>query len=663
MAKFTLLLALAVAVSPVQKVIQLLDDLKGKVEADLDRETKLMEEYTTWCDEEQNSKEDAITSSKRTIGDLTATVEDSKGQIATLSSTIEEVTGKISEAEAELSEATSLRSKENADFTAAEKELVDTMDSLTRAMSVLKRNLGLLQSSKAKAEISLMASSLSKVVEASWVTDKQRSVLQSLLQSQSEDQDEDLSLAPQATAASYSGHSDGILDTISDMEAKAETSLSTTRKNEMEAAHSFALLKQSLEGEISTMKKQLSEATQQKSATEEDLHAAEGALAETEKTLADDEKYLEELTASCSAKAAEWATRQKDAGEEMAAIAKAKEVLSEGVKVFLQTSSRTRVGEADAALRAQAVKVLSGLAKRFHTFGLIELSSRAKSDPFGKVRGLIEGMIAKLEQEAAAEADQKSFCDEEMSESNAKKATLNGKLDKTAARIAKGEADKAKLTEDIKILEEEIAAIDAGQAEATKVRQAEHEDYLKASSDFKEAAAAVAKAISVLNDYYSSAAFVQVKQAPELGGAQTDIASTITSMLEAAEEEFTKLLADTEAAESAAVAAYEKLSKDNAVGKTTKQGDAAGKAAEVKQLEVALSNYKEDHATLSDEMTAVLNYLDKLKPQCETKVMSYAERKSRREQEIAGLKEALTILTDESAFVQIKTTLRGARRA
>ena len=44
-----------------------------------------------------------------------------------------QVTGKISEAEAELSEATNLRSKENADFTAAEKELVDTMDSLTRA--------------------------------------------------------------------------------------------------------------------------------------------------------------------------------------------------------------------------------------------------------------------------------------------------------------------------------------------------------------------------------------------------------------------------------------------------------------------------------------------------------------------------------------------------
>ena len=42
--------------------------------------------------------------------------------------------------------------------------------------------------------------------------------------------------------------------------------------------------------------------------------------------------------------------------------------------------------------------------------------------------------------------------------------------------------------------------------------------------------------------------------------------------------------------------------------------------------------------------------------------MSYGERKAKREQEIAGLKEALTILSGES-LLQVKTTLRGARRA
>lgn len=65
------------------EVIELLDDLKGKVEADLANEEKLMNEYTNWCDEEANTKEDAITSSKRTIKDLQATIEDANASIQT----------------------------------------------------------------------------------------------------------------------------------------------------------------------------------------------------------------------------------------------------------------------------------------------------------------------------------------------------------------------------------------------------------------------------------------------------------------------------------------------------------------------------------------------------------------------------------------------------
>ena len=42
--------------------------------------------------------------------------------------------------------------------------------------------------------------------------------------------------------------------------------------------------------------------------------------------------------------------------------------------------------------------------------------------------------------------------------------------------------------------------------------------------------------------------------------------------------------------------------------------------------------------------------------------MSYAEKKARREQEIEGLKEALTILSGES-LLQVKASLRGVRRA
>merc|ERR1719389_396264 len=105
------------------------------------------------------------------------------------------------------------------------------------------------------------------------------------------------------------------------------------------------------------------------------------------------------------------------------------------------------------------------MGKQFNSFAMAQLAVRCKSDPFGKIRNLIEGMITRLEKEAAAEATQKAFCDEETEESKAKQADLTGKLDKTNARIAQAAANKAKLEEDIKTLEGEMAEMDAGQAE------------------------------------------------------------------------------------------------------------------------------------------------------------------------------------------------------
>merc|ERR1719284_1660997 len=121
------------------------------------------------------------------------------------------------------------------------------------------------------------------------------------------------------------------------------------------------MLKQNLEMQISTMKKRMSEATTEKAGLEDAKASAEEQLATTKKTLADDEKYVEELKQSCSAKAQEWATRQKDAAGELAAIAKAKEVLEDGVKVFLQVSSKTHAKDEDTS--AKRDRVLSLLAK------------------------------------------------------------------------------------------------------------------------------------------------------------------------------------------------------------------------------------------------------------------------------------------------------------
>merc|ERR1719269_493363 len=320
--------------------------------------------------------------------------------------------------------------------------------------------------------------SLSKIIEANWVNKKDKAKVQSLLQSNSEENDEDLYLQPQAATSGYQSQGSGILDTISDMKDKAESTLSDARKAEMTAAHEYEMLKQSLETQMSTMKKRMSEATTEKSGLEEAKSSAEEELASTKKTLADDEKYLEDLKQSCSMKAQEWATRQKDAAGELAAIAKAKEVLESGVKVFLEVSSKTHSkNDGASAKRDRVISILSKLEDHSYFFTQIKSEARA-GGPFDKVKGLIEDMITRLEKEAAEEADAKAFCDKETSESKAKQAELTATSDKSQVRIEKATATIAEL-------KEQMAEMDAGQAEATSLRNKEHEEYLKASKEYK----------------------------------------------------------------------------------------------------------------------------------------------------------------------------------
>merc|ERR1719163_2107575 len=106
----------------------------------------MMEEFTKWCDEESNEKEDAITSAQRTMNDLSASIEDASGSISSLNSETDELASKISAADQDLAAATKIRDEERAAFEATEKELEETIDTLGRAIVVLKRGqIGFMQ--------------------------------------------------------------------------------------------------------------------------------------------------------------------------------------------------------------------------------------------------------------------------------------------------------------------------------------------------------------------------------------------------------------------------------------------------------------------------------------------------------------------------------------
>merc|ERR1719324_226495 len=139
----------------------------------------------------------------------------------------------------------------------------------------------------------------------------------------------------------------------------------------------------------------------------------------------------------------------------------------------------------------------------------MQLASVASSDPFVKIRGLIEDMIAKLLKEAQEEATQKAFCDKEMGASKKSQAEKSATIEKLQTRIDGAEATIAELTEAVKTLEAEISAIDKAQAEATAVRTKENEDNTAAIKDFRDSANAVVAAMGVLKGFYEGGALIQ----------------------------------------------------------------------------------------------------------------------------------------------------------
>jgi len=393
-------------------------------------------------------------------------------------------------------------------------------------------------------------------------------------------------------------------------------------------------------------------------------------IAELAEGKAADEKYLKQLVKECTESSHAWDVRQSEAKAEMAAIEKAKEILASRVVVLAQSETVTKnkkgkqptvpVDLKQAKTRQTLINHFRSLGNRLKSLSMLNMVSVASAQPFDKVKGLIGDLIGKLEKEAAEAADTHAFCQEEKKKNDEAIKKHGDKIDMLTARLDKASAKKAKLGEDVEELTNEVAAIAKSQAEATKIRNEEKATFDKAHADFTEAADAVTDAIDALKDYYGDASFVQVghKQpqgAPALGGAKKDSSNVIVGMLETMGQEFAKTAADLEASEHEAVEAYKKLSQENSVAQAAKETEIVGAKSEIASLDITLGHNTDDKKMTEKELAAVHEYVLSLKPTCYGRVVSYAERKAKRDAEIEGLKEALTILEESSpSLIQLR---------
>jgi len=279
---------------------------------------------------------------------------------------------------------------------------------------------------------------------------------------------------------------------------------------------------------------------------------------------------------------------------------------------------------------------------------------------------LITDMIGALEKEAAEEATEKAYCDEQMSKTEAKKSDLEDTVAKLSSKIDSLSAASATLKKEVRTLQRELAALAKMQAEMDKVRADENAAYRESKADLELGLGGVKKATEVLEAYYGSASllqgsigsFMQQPPKPETHSKSGGAGGSIIDILNVVESDFANELSARETEEADAADAYEKQTQENKVTRTMKEQDVKYKAKDATAKDKQVSELTSDKASASTELGAVNDFYAKVKDRCIAKPEPYEERRRRREAEIAGLKDALSTLENETVLTQ-----RGSRSA
>jgi len=709
--------------SMIAKVIEMLGEEKDKIKADLAAEETTMGEYMQWCDDTQTELFYGIKSAKSKLEELSAEITDSTAQIAALDEELAELGNEIAERQTEIDESEEIRTKDHEEFLKVEEEQVAMVEELEEMGVALKQQIesftatpppvaaegegegeaALLQkkspaasfdaflqitsntSAASAAELAAAAKeakfnklkkALQIMVTSTWVDPESKKRLTSFVQQEEEPAAPD---AGGGAMASMVAQNQANLEMFEGLKGKAEESLQKLRDEEVkkQSEHDIQImtLKQAIalaENNVDDAKKDHARISQEKAEAEEEK-------ADVEASKAADEKTLEQTKQQCNEMSEAWAHRQSEAKAEMAAIEKAKEILASRVTVFIQVKLKSKdpSGSIQATIKAQKTRQVlithfRNLGNKLHSLAMLNLVTVAAQDPMANVKGLLTDLIKKLEKEAKEAADLHAFCQEEKKKTTAALNKKNMEIDKLSVRIEKATSTKQQLEELVATNSEEIAATEKENAEATKLRQEQHENFVKIDTDFSGAAEAVDDAIDALKEYYGNA-FIQTKSktsdvtattdsqpAMVFGGAKSDSAGGIMGILETMGEEFRKTVKENAAAERENVKAFETLMQENKVVVSTKEAEIKGAESQIKSLDVSIHDNGEDLKMVNKEKGAIEDYVAKLKPQCGGRVVPYEERKAKREAEIAGLKEGLSILEAESpsgafsSFLQVK---------
>jgi hypothetical protein len=653
--------ATAGEVTPVQKVVVLLQEMLAKGKSEKHDEQVQFAAYKQFCDDTSVEKKRAIKEGEEAMEMQKADIQKHSADATQLAKETAEHEADISTWNGDSKAASKVRGIEKADYDATHKDYSESIDALQRAVQVLKK-----QAYDRKQKSSLVE--VSSLSQLPLIPHDAKRVIDAFLQ---QEPASGLDVAA-PDAAGYEFQSHGVIEMLEKLHDKFIDERTGLEKQETNSKHAHDMLQQDLKAQIDQATADHSDKSQNKAKSLQMKADTEGDLVDTTATRDQDKKYLTDLTATCEMKASDFESRQQLRSEEIEAIEKAIEILSgdavagaseKYLPQLLQAPRKASVALAqlrsgNPSSQERAVQYLRDQAGRLSSHVLSALAVRAAEDPFAKVKKMIKDLIVRLMEEANEEAEHKGWCDTELSTNEQTRKEKTAAVETLHAEIDELESSIAKLTEDLSTLATAIADLDAAMAKATTIRQEEKATNAVTVKDAQEAQTAVAQALVVLKEFYAKAAEAtalvqkgsQQKQPAIFDSPYTGMGAEsggVVGMLEVVQSDFARLETETAAAEETAQKEYDEFMTDSKVDKAQKSKATEHKTAKKQDQEQALTVKTSDLEGTQKELDAALAYYDKLKPSCVDAGTTYEDRVGRRKEEIESLQEALRILNGE----------------
>merc|ERR1719183_1222049 len=306
-------------VTPVQKVIQLMQGMLAKGKAEKHDEQVQFAAYKQFCDDTTVEKQRLIKEAEEHIEVLKADIAKYTATAAQLTKEIAGHDEDISVWEGDKKAATKVREMEKADYDKLHKDYSESVDALERAIAVLKK-----QAYDRPQEASF--TQVTALKSLSLIPEQAKKTIDAFLQ---QEPDEGLAVSA-AEASGYEFQSHGVIEMLEGLLDKFVAERTTLEKEEMNSKQAYDMLMQDLTAQIEQATQDRTEKAETKAKTLEAKATAEGDLADTTETMEADKAYLADLTATCATKNSDFESRQQLRAEEIEAITKAIEIISSG---------------------------------------------------------------------------------------------------------------------------------------------------------------------------------------------------------------------------------------------------------------------------------------------------------------------------------------------